>query len=241
MTHRVFNSILLISLGLFAICAQGAESPKWLAQIQQGLDQALGSRVVHMAEKMGLSDYRHELHVSYIDPRLNFAPCGHELNIDIPTSLELGRSHIKVACSAPSPWALNVPVDIHLYAPVVVLNQPVGRDTRFKLRHLSMETHNLADLRNGYFIKKSQVIGKQSKRALSGHTVLNGHLIDAALMVVKGDKVLIVAKKGPMQVKMPGEALNNGREGRQIRVKNLSSERIIKAKVVGPGLVQVNF
>ena len=52
---------------------------------------------------------------------------------------------------------------------------------------------------------------------------------------------MIIASKGSMSVKMPGEALSDGHEGRQIRVKNSRSERIIRATVVGPGEVLVHF
>jgi len=84
-------------------------------------------------------------------------------------------------------------------------------------------------------------MGKQSKKALAGNTVINSHHILPPLLVRKGDHVMIEARKGAMSVKMPGEALNDGREGRQIRVKNSRSQRIIKARVVAAGIVRVLF
>jgi flagella basal body P-ring formation protein FlgA len=123
----------------------------------------------------------------------------------------------------------------------VVLNQPISKDQIITEAQLDLQRQNLAGLRNGYYLKTDQVIGKQSKRALAGQTILNSYLILPALMIYKGDKVMIIASKGAMSVKMPGEALNDGREGRQIRVKNNRSKRIIRAKVVGPGEVLVQF
>jgi flagella basal body P-ring formation protein FlgA len=38
---------------------------------------------------------------------------------------------------------------------------------------------------------------------------------------------------------MPGEALSNGGLREQIRVKNLNSQRVIKAQVMAPGQVEV--
>ena len=235
MIHRVFISLIALSL------ASISHSQTWYEQLETSLKQVLAEQVVAMAQNMALAEYDYAIDLSYLNSRLNFKPCRVPLNIDTPQPLELGRSHIKVACQDTKPWALNVPTDIHLFTDVVVLNQPLAKDQIINEAHLDLQRQNLAELRNGYYLKKDQVIGKQSKRALAGQTILNSYLILPALMIHKGDKVMIIASKGPMSVKMPGEALNDGREGRQIRVKNSRSERIIRAKVVAPGQVLVQF
>lgn len=235
MIYRVFIFLSLISLPPSSV------AQAWYAQLETSLKQTLAGQVVSMAQKMGLKDYSYDIDLNYLDSRLNLNPCKIPLNIEAPQPLELGRSHIKVSCKDTSPWALNVPTDVNLFAHVVVLNQPVAKDQIISEAQLNLQRQNLAELRNGYYLKKEQVIGKQSKRALAGNTVINSHLILPALMVYRGDKVMIIASKGSMSVKMPGEALNDGREGRQIRVKNSRSKRIVHAQVIGPGEVLVQF
>ena len=51
--------------------------------------------------------------------------------------------------------------------------------------------------------------------------------------------MVISARSGTIQVRMPGEALSNGTLGQQIQVRNLGSRRVIKARVVGQGQVEV--
>ncbi len=236
MNYRVFVTLLLI-----AFVPQALADGGWLKQLNGAVQDTLGAQVIEMAQKMSLADYRYQIDLHYLDTRLNLPKCQPSLRITPPTPLKLGRNHIKVNCSAPTPWAINVPVDIKLFASVVVLNQPVNKGLTLKAEHLDYQQQNLAVLRNGYYLKKERVIGKQSKRSLAGRTVLNSHVILPALMVHKGDQVMIEASKGAMSVKMPGEALSDGREGRQIRVKNTRSSRIIKAMVVAPGMVKVLF
>ena len=238
--HRVFNRILFLSLFLLGFNSQ-AEPMSGLEQMRQSIQEALGEQVVLMANEMGLAEYEHKIETNQLDSRLQLPTCTQAVHVKLPQSLSLGRSQVKVSCSGSKVWALNVPVNIILITNVVVLNQPVSRGTTISEHLLAYRKINLGGLRNGYFLKKDLVIGKQSKRALSGETVLNGHLVLPPVLVHKGDKVMIMAKKGSMSVKMPGEALNNGREGKQIRVKNTRSNRIIKAKVVDSGLVVVNF
>ncbi len=234
--HRVLFVLLIFALPPTAWANGG-----WLQQLNDSVQHTLGGQVVEMAQQMSLPDYRYEIDLHYLDSRLNLPVCQPSLLITPPTPLKLGRNHVKVSCPSDSPWALNVPVDIKLFAAVVVLNQPISKGRVLKKEHLDYQQHNLAVLRNGYYLKKELVIGKQSKRSLAGRTVINSHVILPALMVRKGDHVMIEASKGVMSVKMPGEALSDGREGRQIRVKNSRSSRIIKAVVVAPGMVKVLF
>jgi len=238
--HRVFIRILFLSLISLGFTSQ-AKPMSGLEQMRQSIQQVLGEQVTQMANEMGLAEYESKIETHQLDSRLQLPTCTQAVKVKLPPSLSLGRSQIKVSCSGGKPWALNVPVNIILITDVVVLNQPVSRGTAISEDLLAYRKINLGGLRNGYFLKKGLVIGKQSKRALSGETVLNGHLVLPPVLVHKGDKVMIMAKKGSMSVKMPGEALNNGREGKQIRVKNTRSNRIIKAKVVDSGLVVVNF
>jgi flagellar basal body P-ring formation protein FlgA len=53
--------------------------------------------------------------------------------------------------------------------------------------------------------------------------------------------VVISARSGAINVRMPGEALSGGILGQQISVRNLTSQRVIKARVMGPGQVEVEM
>ena len=63
--------------------------------------------------------------------------------------------------------------------------------------------------------------------------------LEQAAAVRKGDQVVINARSGTLSVRMPGEALSDGGLSEQIRVKNLNSKRVIKARITGPGQVEV--
>ncbi|MCY1411705.1 flagella basal body P-ring formation protein FlgA [compost metagenome] len=57
----------------------------------------------------------------------------------------------------------------------------------------------------------------------------------------RGDAVMIRARSSRVNVVMPGEALADGVPGQQIRVRNLQSQRVVKARVVEPGTVEVGL
>ena len=235
MINRVFTVLV------FLLLVNVSHAETWHEQLLSTLQTRLGSDVDKMAHQMKLNDYERDIKITYLDSRLNLSKCTQALTLKPPQPLNLGRNHIKVSCKTGKVWALNVPVEINLFAQVVVLNQPIPKGLTLKSSHLDYQKQNLSKLQNGYYLMKERVVGKQTKRALKGLTVLNSHIILPALMIHKGDHVMISATKGAMSVKMSGEALNDGREGRQIRVRNKRSQRIIKATVVAQGLVEVHF
>jgi flagella basal body P-ring formation protein FlgA len=63
--------------------------------------------------------------------------------------------------------------------------------------------------------------------------------LEQQALVLKGDQVVIIARSGTLAVRMPGEALAQGGLSEQIRVRNLNSKRVVKARVTGPGQVEV--
>jgi flagella basal body P-ring formation protein FlgA len=60
-------------------------------------------------------------------------------------------------------------------------------------------------------------------------------------MVMRGQHVTIIAESGGLDLRVKGKALMDGRQGQTIQVKNLSSQKLIYAQVVGTGMVKVNF
>lgn len=238
--HRVFIAALA-SLICWAQALAAQPNTTWLDQIQQALRNTLNAELDAMASSKGFNEYESRIQISYIDPRLKLAPCEHEPELKIPMPLKLGRVHIKISCDTPNRWAINVPVDLKMFSEVLVFSHPISKNTLINANDVSFFRTDISKLRNGYFIKESNVIGKQSKRAVAGKTIVTPYLLQPALMIRKGDSVIIQAKSGRMTVKMGGEALADGREGRQIRVRNDRSNRIVKARVKAPGIVQVDF
>ena len=60
-------------------------------------------------------------------------------------------------------------------------------------------------------------------------------------LVRRGDIVKIVASSGPMIITATGMVKQQGCKGEMVRVVNTDSNRIITARVTGPGAVEVSF
>jgi len=65
-------------------------------------------------------------------------------------------------------------------------------------------------------------------------------MLKAQRLIERGQRVTVLAGGNGLEVRMPAEALSHGAKGERIRVRNLSSHRIIEGVVAGAGLVRVN-
>ncbi|MBX3304487.1 MAG: flagellar basal body P-ring formation protein FlgA [Nitrospira sp.] len=88
---------------------------------------------------------------------------------------------------------------------------------------------------------RDEVIGKSAARPLPPDTPLRQTFVKLPLIVKKGDRVMIEARRGGLSIQTYGITKSSGQVGQTIMVANLDSGRELRAKVVAPSLVQVDF
>ncbi len=91
-------------------------------------------------------------------------------------------------------------------------------------------------LRNTF--KLEDVIGKVAKRNIKKDSIIKDYLLSPDYMVLKGKSVKILYSNGFINIELMGLALENGSKGDIIKVKNISSNKVIKCKVVAPFVVK---
>jgi len=183
---------------------------------------------------------RYEIEVNRLDPRLRLASCDEPLSAKLESPAQpVGRATIRVSCEGSSPWSVFVPAQIHLFREVIVARRPLARESVIEQADVTLAERDVGLLNQGYMTAYDQVLGNKVTRSALPDQVLPPTYISAAEVVRKGDQVVISAKNSTINVRMPGEALSDGALGSQIRVKNQRSGRTIKARVMGPGQVEV--
>jgi flagella basal body P-ring formation protein FlgA len=102
-----------------------------------------------------------------------------------------------------------------------------------------MAERDISQMPQGFITSIEDAIGQKVTRPMINDQVITPLQLEQAEVVRKGDQVVITAKSGSLQVRMPGEALSDGGLNEQIGVRNLNSKRVIKARVTAPGQVEV--
>jgi flagella basal body P-ring formation protein FlgA len=183
---------------------------------------------------------RHEIQINRLDPRLRLPLCDQDLTTSLESPAQpIGRVTLRVRCDGSSPWTVFVPGQVRLYREVVTANRPLKRDNVVTEMDVGLAERDIGLLNQGYLTSLQQALGKKLTRALLPDQVLAPVHVQQAEVIRKGDQVIISARSGGISVRMPGEALSDGALGKQISVRNQRSKRVVKARITGPGQVEV--
>lgn len=229
---------LLCALEACAGPAFAATLPSDLIGATKGFLEQSVAEYLQRSEIQG----RHEIRVNSLDPRLRLAACDTPLAVTLESPAQpIGRVTCRVRCDGVAPWTVFVPGQVRLYRPVLVATRPLKRNAQIQPGDVVLAERDVGQLSQGYLTDLSQTAEKKLTRAMQTDQVLTSVHLTLAEVIRKGDHVVIGASSGAISVRMPGEALSNGSPGEQIRVRNLRSQRIIRARVTGPGAVEVQM
>jgi flagella basal body P-ring formation protein FlgA len=64
---------------------------------------------------------------------------------------------------------------------------------------------------------------------------------DLPVLVKAGGVIRLMARVGPVRIETLGEALQEGRAGQTVRVRNVDSQNIVSGRVVDRGVVEVDY
>lgn len=212
------------------------------------IDQLIGTTSAFLEQKIAAhleastQDARYTIEVNRLDQRLRLPLCPADAlsaTLESP-SVPVGRVTVRVSCdSSEAQWRLFVPAMVNLYHQVVVTTRPLPRHGVIGANDIDMRERNLGILSGGYLLRPEQAIGLRVRRPVNADEVLSPNQLEQDETVKRGDKVVISAANSRVAVRMPGEALESGTAGSQIRVRNTRSNRILKARIIGPGQVEV--
>lgn len=130
---------------------------------------------------------------------------------------------------------------ISVMADVVTVIRPLGKHAHIEREDLSVERRDLSNLSSDTVCRIEDALGNRTTRMIYPQTVLQTSMIALPPLVRRGDIVKIVASSGPMIITATGMVKERGCKGELVRVMNTDSNRVITARVTGPGAVEVDF
>lgn len=228
----------LLALGYIPLACATATLPEQLIGATRDFLERRVSDYLQRSEIQG----RHEVQINRLDPRLRLPLCdkGLTTSLESPTQ-PIGRVTVRVRCNGNSPWTVFVPGQVRLYREVVTAIRPIKRESVLGPLDVALAERDIGLLNQGYLTSLQQAVGRKLTRPLQPDQVVAPAHVEQAEVIHRGDQVVISARSGGINVRMPGEALSDGALGKQISVRNQRSQRVVKARVTGPGQVEVSM
>lgn len=223
-----------MSLGLIA-CAPAFAAPA-VPSMEVAVADAAREALQQQAERDGLLAPEIEVGVSLLGakdaPRCAQAPMVEAVETRFPS-----RMRFSARCPGVDGSRTFFVVRGTVSAEVVVAaaTVPSGRplaasELMLDRRDVSAVADPLSDI--------DEAVGQAAMRPLRPGQVLQKRLLSSPVLVKRGDVVQIEARSGPVQVTASGEALEPGRRGDLVRVRNVNTGKVIRARVVEAGMVQ---
>jgi flagella basal body P-ring formation protein FlgA len=237
-----WRAIMTRTAALLAFLLLLTAPPAWSDRIQSQAS-IIKAATDFLRQQIGkLEGQAPEIVPGRLDSRLRLARCDLPLEAFMPPGRrELGNTTVGVRCSGSKRWTLYVPMTINVYTGVVVAATSLPKGEQLDSSKIKIARHNLARLPQGYFRDPSAVEGMMLKRNVTACRPLTPAMLKAKRLIERGQRVTMLATGGGLEVRMPGEALSHGSSGERIRVRNISSRKVVEGVVVAAGTVRVDM
>ncbi len=243
--------------GLLLAAATAAQPPALSqpaapAQPVSPAQQAMQSALVNwVAAKNGVAS--DQVALAPLDARVAVQPCAGGFNFDYPF---VGRDTVRVRCTKPN-WQLFVkvgfttpaatneaapthrapsPAPVEPPRQVVVAAANLQAGQVLQSEHLKLEKLDAEKISKTHYLEVAGLEGQELVRAIRAGEPLRTSDLRAALLVRRGDQVLMtVGTPSSFQISVKVEAMQDGRLGEQIKLRNTESGRTLSAIVTGKG------
>ncbi|MBH0201278.1 MAG: flagellar basal body P-ring formation protein FlgA [Nitrospira sp.] len=155
----------------------------------------------------------------------------------------LGRRmfHVDAVANGKAQKTIQVVADVAAMIDAVVVTRFLKADELIETGDLKTVGLRVHQVNHPFMTDQEEAAGKSASRPLPPDTPLRPAFVKAPLVVKKGDRVLIEAKRGGLSIRAYGVTKASGQVGQTVMVANLDSGRELRAKVVAPNLVEVEF
>ena len=182
----------------------------------------------------------------------SFKKCDHDLKIK-----EIFNDYktVLVSCQKPLKWSLTVRTNANFkQKSLTKLN---NSNTLNKIKLITLKNnlkkgeviqeidlqfeYKSKSVGKGFFENFDKLVGREINQNLSKGQVIKTRHLKENFMVSEGQSVIIFSNLYRINVRMDGNALENGHFNELIKVKNISSGKIIQGKVINEKKILINY
>ncbi len=174
-----------------------------------------------------------------IDPRLRLPACDPSpLHAFILDNQVRAHTTVGVRCEGSVRWTIYTSIGVETEAAVLIARYALPRDANLAASDLQLATRRVPGLLDSYLTDVAAAAGQRLKRPVAAGEPLTVEALAPALLIRRGQQVVLLARSSRVEVRMAGTALADARAADHIRVQNLSSQRIVEGIVRPDGVIE---
>ena len=125
---------------------------------------------------------------------------------------------------------------LQTYAEAVIAKRDIPKGKVITNKDIALKRIQVRSKRS--LLSKDEILGHVAKVNIYKGKKITKYMIAPNYTIHKRQLVKILYSKGPIRIELLGMALQNGKSGDIIRVKNLSSNKVLVCKVLSNGVVR---
>ncbi len=236
--QRTARWLAALLLGLHGLSALAQGAGQGLDAWRQMLQQTATSAVTQLNQGLG-SSARVMVELGQADPRLRLAPCQRAEPYLLPGLRLWGRSRIGLRCvEGPTRWNVTLPLTVHVIAPALVATGPLDAGTALQADHLRLADVDLAAEPGAVYTDAAALVGRTLARPLQAGEALRADRLKQRQWFAAGAQVKVVARGDGFAIAGEGQALGQGIEGQDVRVR-FENGRTVTGRAIGEREVEV--
>ena len=135
----------------------------------------------------------------------------------------------------------NVRVRIEVQKDFVVSVNSIAKDSVLQASDVTLQKKWVRSIPMNAISSMDEALGKNVVAGIRPNTMITRTMLKDVMPVKKGKMVQVILDSGAMKMLMNGVAEEDGADDAFIRIRNITSNKIIYARVIGQGKVQVDF
>ena len=233
--HGWLGAVLLV--GGLAVAAPAEAAVLEAEAVWAAAETALAAR---LATEEKTVSYQWE-RFSALPPAIDVPDGEIALEANLPNGVRYGvptavRVQVRQGEARLYDWQLTF--QVRRYARTVVAARDLPAGTLLTADDLRLAECDVTRVRGGRYDTVEAALGLETSRSLAVGSVISETLVKAPLLIRQGETVRRLARHGAVMVETTAEALTNGRSGALVRVKNLSTGKVLVARVQAQGVVE---
>ena len=194
---------------------------------------------VERAAREHLSRYADS--IGWLNPQLklklgsaNLGGCPEDARVEAVNTRQPSRMRFAVLCNGEK---REVVVRATITADAVVAAEDLKAGQPIDAASLTLERRDVTTT-PGALANIEDVAGKTSRRILRAGQLVDRRWLNEPVLVKRNSKVTIVARNAGVEVHVAAEALQSGRRGEVVSVKNSTNGAVIRARVIAQDTVE---
>jgi len=229
-----YKRIIAVLLALCPLATLQANAFQSHEGISRAVEKFIGQQQIHLKQV--------QVRLTSLNQPLRLAQCTKPLKVSMsPGSKLMGNISLAVSCPAAQKWKIYVAAHLDGMVTALIARHPMPRGTVIQESDLEFVNRRYSQLNYGYYGSAKSLKNMEAKRNIKMGQIITPHLVKAQKMVLRGQHITIVAQNGNLNLRVKGKALMDGQQGQTIKVRNLNSKKLIYARVVSAGVVEVGL